>query len=238
MARSFLKSDPSGLPAMETNTMKKPAARSTDSRGRRRLLRHLTFAAASGLWIPRHAIAAGPAAPRQGIRRMRGSVIVNGAAARVGTIVPPGARVTTGRGAEAAYVIGNDAFLQRADSRVEIGEGAAVFRILTGALMSVFGRGPAKTIQTVTVTAGIRGTGCYVHVEPKRTYFCLCYGTVDLTPVGGQPRSYTTRHHDSPYWIANGAVTTGEIMRHEDSELQFLESLVGRQVPFGVPYKR
>lgn len=212
--------------------------RSVPSHLRRRLLRHLTVTAAAGLSIERHAIAADATAPQQGIRRMRGSVLVDGTPARVGTVVAPGAVVTTERDSEAAYVIGADAFLQRADSHVEIGGAATVFRIVTGALMSVFRPGAAKTVQTRAVTAGIRGTGCYVHVEEHRTYFCLCYGSVELTPVGGQVRTYSADHHDSPFWIADGAVTTGDMIGHDDVELQYLESLAGRQVPFTVPYRR
>jgi len=33
---------------------------------------------------------------------------------------------------------------------------------------------------TATTTAGIRGTGIYVEASPERTYFCTCYGTVEI----------------------------------------------------------
>jgi len=170
---------------------------------------------------------------------MRGTVLVNGEQARVGMIVPPGATVVVGGDSEAAYTIAEDAFLQRAGSQIQINAAATVFRVITGALLSVFRPGTPKTVRMPVATAGIRGTGCYVEVGVARTYFCLCYGAVDLTPDGGRTRSYSTQHHDSPSWIDSvGGVESTGMLSHEDTELAALEGLVGRKVPFPVPYTR
>lgn len=211
------------------------------STARRRLLQHMALGVAGGLsGIVRQALAAEPAGTAQGIRSVRGTVFINGDPARVGTPVPEGATLVTEANSEATYVIGRDAYLQRAGTHVLIGRGAAsIFRLVTGALMAVFGTGTQRTLTTPVITAGIRGTGCYLEVEERRTYFCLCYGSVDLTPVGGPSRSYSTRHHDSPYWIDDsGNVTRAAMLNHEDTELALLEGLVGRQVPFTTPYTR
>ena len=148
--------------------------------------------------------------------------------------------VITQGGAEATYVVGKSAFLQRADSEVVAGGRAtAVLRVVAGALLAVFPKGTKQTIRTTAVTAGIRGTGCYLQLDGERTYFCLCYGAVELTPEGGQARNYVTKHHDSPYWIeAGGNVTQAGFLEHTDAELTLLESLVGRKPPFSGPYKR
>jgi hypothetical protein len=197
-------------------------------------------AAAVGLGLAgmlQQALAAEPAASRQGIRQLRGTVLVNGKPARLGMRLQPEDTVATDADSEVTFVIGADAFLQRAESRVQVpaATGVSVFRISIGALLGVFGRGP-KAVEMPTGHAGIRGTGCYVKIEPRRTYFCLCYGSVDLTPHGGAMRSYSTRRHESPFWIEQGTLSRAEVIDHSDAELVLLESLVGRRPPFPGPY--
>lgn len=208
---------------------------------RRRFLQQTAAGMACGLCgLLQHAAAAELAAGRQGIHRVRGRALINGNPASEGMPVPPGSMVITESSSEAIYVVGQDAYLQKADTRVQIADGgaASVFRVITGALLSVFGRGTPKTIIIPLATIGIRGTGCYTQIEERRTYFCMCYGTVELTPNGGEPRSYTTQHHDSPFWIEAGSLTTAGMVSHEDTDLVLLESIVGRQPPFPVPYTR
>lgn len=221
--------------------MKNSASESATSTVRRRLLLRMAAGVAGGVsGLAQQVLAAQPSGVAPGVRSVRGTVLVNGEPARVGTIVPQGATVVTEAGAQATYVVGRDAYLQRAGTHVLIGRGmASVFRVVTGALMAVFGPGTRRTIATSVITAGIRGTGCYIEAHEQKTYFCLCYGTVDLEPTAGGMRTYTTKHHDSPYWIDEaGTVTSAEMLNHEDTELALLESLVGRQVPFTQPYTR
>ena len=221
--------------------MKHSTPRSARATIRRQLLLRMAAGVAGGVsGLVQQALAADPSAVVPGMRSVRGTVLVNGEPARVGTLVPPGATVVTEGDSQATYVVDRNAYLQRAGTQVLIGRGvASVFRVVTGALLATFGRGSQRTIATSVITAGIRGTGCYIEAEERRTYFCLCYGTVDLQPVSGAMRSYTTQRHDSPYWIDDtGTVTSAEMRNHEDTELVLLESLVGREVPFTEPYTR
>jgi len=208
------------------------------SPARRRLLRIAAVMAGGLSGVVQQILAAAPPAAQQGMQRVRGTILVDGKPAQVGTLVVPGATVITEEASEAAYVVGQTAYLQRAGTRVVVGRGAASpLRLIKGALLAVFPPGVRQQIRTPVVTAGIRGTGCYVQLEGRRTYFCLCYGAVELAPDGGQRRSYSTKHHESPFWIApGGGITRAGFLEHEDAEL--LESLVGRQLPFAVPYKR
>ena len=75
---------------------------------------------------------------QQGMRKVSGEVTVNGQSAVVGTLVKPGDTVATGKGSEAIYVVGQDAYLQRESTSVAFTKD--VLRIISGKLLSVFGR--------------------------------------------------------------------------------------------------
>jgi len=209
---------------------------------RRRFLHQLAAAGLLGCVpaLTQQILAAGtrPAAP--GFYQVRGNVTLNGQAAAPGMLVRPGDTVVTGPGSEAVYVIGQDAYLQRADSTVSfIGDTVTRgLRILSGRLMSVFGRGQDKTLTTTTATIGIRGTGCYIEAAAARMYICLCYGEADFTPQVAPDRSMrlVTRHHESPVWISGedrkNPITPAPMINHSDAELTLLENLVGRNPPF------
>ena len=189
----------------------------------------------------RQALAMGGVPP--GVHQASGDVRINGKPAQKGMDLKPGDVVTTGRGAELVVVVGKDAFLMRANSRVEYSGDAAKLvvsglRIVTGALLSVFEPGRPKRVQTVTATIGIRGTGIYVEVQKQRTYACTCYGEAELVPVD-EPKEaevVRTRHHDQPRYIyAKGMprmIEQAPVVNHTDAELALLEGTVGRAVPF------
>ena len=199
-----------------------------------------TTALALGMAQLRRALAAD--AVKKGVARVRGEVTVGGRPAQRGMVVKPDDVVVTGRNSELVFVVGRDAFLARSNSHVEFSGagGAAVkaLRIVTGALLSVFEPGGGRSIRTSTATIGIRGTGIYVEVEPKRTYACTCYGEAELTPVDEPKEAETVRttHHDQPRYIyAKGMpsmIAEAPVVNHTDAELTLLESLVGRKVPF------
>jgi hypothetical protein len=176
---------------------------------------------------------------RPGLRGFRGDVTINGAPARFGMTIHPGDTVRTRQGAEAIYVIGRDAFMQRGESQVAFGSGAAadLMRVVTGRLLSVFGRGPRR-ITTPAATIGIRGTGCYIEATEEKTYFCLCYGEATLARASDSTRIETlqTRHHDTPVWLhdqpGHDMMSTARVINHTDDELRLLEGLVGRKPPF------
>ena len=203
---------------------------------RRRFLQSLSAGVAGGLtgWV-HQALAADPKSLQEGIHRIKGEVTLNGAPAREGTVIKSGDVVLTGAGAHAVYVLGDNAFMQRANSRVDFGDSAvaAFLRVVTGGLLSVFGKSP-RQLATQVATIGIRGTGCYIETDERKTYFCLCFGTVDLQPLNGQMLSYSTKQHEKPVWIENGATTPARVVNHTDAEIIMLEALVGRGSPFPV----
>jgi hypothetical protein len=200
-----------------------------------------SFLLSLGVTAARWALAAGSVRP--GVARVKGEARINGKPALQGMEVKPGDVITTGPGAELVFVVGRDAYLARANTRIELSGDAARLivqglRVVTGALLSVFQPGQPKRIQTVTATIGIRGTGIYIEVETKRTYACLCYGEAELVPVDdpNEAEVVRTTYHDQPRYIyAKGMPSMMEkapVVNHTDAELIMLEGLVGRAVPF------
>jgi hypothetical protein len=218
---------------------------------RRTLLKLL---AAAGVFGPaglaglcQQALANGNTPITPGLRKVSGDVTINGKPAREGQKVGAGDTVITGRGGEAIYVIDQDAFMQRENSTVSFGGDAAkkLMRVVTGRILSVFGKGE-RTITVSTATLGIRGTACYIEDEGTgpgdshaRTYFCLCYGSVELVPTAApaERTTFTTTHHDKPMYIHNDMkmptmMVPAGVINHGDAELTLLENLVGRYPPF------
>ena len=198
-------------------------------------------ALALGMMRLRVALAAG--AVEKGVSRVRGDARVNSKPAQRGMEVKPGDVITTGRGSELVVVVGRDAFLVRADSRIELSGDARRrllrgLRVVSGALLSVFEPGRERQIRTATASIGIRGTGIYIEAQPMRTYVCTCYGASQLVPVDAPKEAETVRtlHHDQPRYIYPKGmprmIEKAPVINHTDAELILLESLVGRKVPF------
>lgn len=210
---------------------------------RRRLLLALMGA---GLGVPallREASAQNLIPEAQGMRNLDGDVRINGQRVAIGALVRPGDVVTTGSNAYAMFVVGRDAYLVRESSRLALaGQSLVVssLRLITGKVLSVFGRSDARReLLTRTATIGIRGTGGYLEADYDRTYFCLCYGTADLTPTmqPGSREVYSSTHHETPRYIYGdnraAMMERAPLINHSDSELVMLEGLVGRRPPQG-----
>ncbi|RZI44640.1 hypothetical protein EGT07_04305 [Herbaspirillum sp. HC18] len=204
---------------------------------RRASLRRLAALGAIGMTgLLRAALAANP---QSGMRRIKGSVTVDGQPAELGQEILPGQKVVTGPDSEAMFVIGKDAFLQRENSEfgIDSNAGLVVLRYITGKVLSVFGKG-RKKLETPTAVIGIRGTACYIEAEEERTYFCLCYGSAVVQPKGMRTmrKHVKTKHHESPFTIGMGraepVMARAKVINHTDGELIMLEELVDRIPPF------
>jgi hypothetical protein len=191
--------------------------------------------------LVREALALGQV--EKGVYRVRGDARINGVAAKPGMEVKPGDVVATGPDSEIVFVTARDAFLVRANSRVETQgvTGELVLgglRIVTGAVLSVFSPGERRRVQTTTATIGIRGTALYVETEAAKTYVCTCYGAVEIQSNADPAlrEVIETTHHEQPrYVMAMGApqmLMAAPVINHTDAELVFLESLAGRRPPF------
>lgn len=184
-----------------------------------------------------------PLPPGQSFYEVRGAVKVNGQPAARETRVGPNDVVETGKGAQAIFVVGTEAFLLRDQTRLEM-KGSGIFvsqmRLLTGAMLSVFGKGN-RTVVGPTSTIGIRGTGLYVEAQPDLTYVCTCYGTTDIA-AADDPKAaeqVVSVHHDAPRYVLakpdkGRRIVPAPFKNHSDLELMLVESLVGRVPPFSL----
>lgn len=186
----------------------------------------------AGLWLPSLSIAGA-------FRQMDGDILINGRRAHRQSKVYANSTISTQQGATTAFVIGNNAFMLRPNSKVQFSPVAnsrsaiSTLRLITGGLLSVFGPGPKKLI-TSTATIGIRGTGVYMEAQENTSYVCLCYGKVDLSANSQtiEPQLLEAKHHEGKNIAKEGTIESSGMHNHNDEELVLLEDLVGRKVPF------
>lgn len=199
-------------------------------------------------WTTMGGFAAAHAQQRGNVVDVQGDVLVNGARLRPGQFIQTGDRVETGPGSNLSFVVGNSAFHTRENSRITVERGqtlntVSVLRMLTGAVVSVWGRGGNRQIVTPTLTAGIRGTGVYTEVFPQqsyRSYFCNCYGAVEVAAgVTGQDRVQSVAEYHQSFWAeplpVNGRLLTpARAINHSDEEVEFLAALVNQRTAWQV----
>lgn len=207
--------------------------------------RRRSFMQAAAAWTAMGGFGAALAQQRGNVVELRGDALVNGEQLRPGGIVQTGDRIETGPGSNLVFVMGNAAFQVRQNSRITVERGASlsavsVLRMLTGAVVSVWSRGSHRQIQTPTLTAGIRGTGVYTEVFPQqnyRSYFCNCYGTVELAAGGDKSLSQASYHQS--FWgeaePKNGRLLTpAKAINHTDEEVEALARLMNQRTAWEI----
>lgn len=205
-----------------------------------------TLKAAAG-WVALGGLPAAVAQQRSNVVEFVGDILLNGRRMLPQQTVQTGDQIQTGPASRLVFVIGNAAFHVRQNSRLSVERGAtlstvSLLRLLTGAVVSVFGRGSSRAIVTPTLTAGIRGTGVYTEVmADQRSYFCNCYGTVDMAARSDRAQSVSSYHQS--FWgevePKNGRfLTPAGAINHTDEELEFLARLVGQQTAWEIAGKK
>ncbi|WP_302173134.1 iron dicitrate transport regulator FecR [uncultured Hydrogenophaga sp.] len=200
---------------------------------------------AAAAWVALGGFGTAVAQQRSNVIELVGDILLNGARLVMGQSVQTGDEIVSGPASRLTFVLGNAAFHVRQNSRLRVERGSSLnnvsgVRLLAGALGSAFGSGSARQIVTPTLTVGIRGTGVYTEVmanEANRTYFCNCYGTVDLATRGDQVVS-TSSYHQS-FWgevqPRDGRfITPAPALNHTDEELEFLARLIGQRTAWQV----
>ena len=204
---------------------------------RRHFLR-VAAGGASGLLIPLTSSAADQ------VHDLRGRVLINNRPATTKSEILPGDRIVTGSDGHFVFVMGQDAMMVRSRSEIVIekyDDDTGFLRLVTGALGAVFRTGRQRRIVAQNVTAGIRGTGVYLETRGDGTYFCTCWGTVDLaSSEDPKDREVVTSTRHSPRLVANRAeggtrFRSAPFETHTDEEMDILQKCVGRRSPILVP---
>ncbi|GAB2582504.1 hypothetical protein GCM10027034_13040 [Ramlibacter solisilvae] len=207
------------------------------------------FLQAAAAWTATGGYAAAHAQQRSNIVELRGDALLNGQRLTPQGVIQTGDSIETGPGANLVFVIGNSSFLVRQNSRFTVERGAmlnavSVLRMVTGAIASVWNKGGPRQIATPTLTAGIRGTGVYTEVRPEqgfRSYFCNCYGTVDMS--AGPDRALSQASYHQAFWgeaePKNGRfLTAAGAINHTDEEMEYLARLVGERTAWQIEGKK
>ncbi len=194
---------------------------------------------AAAAWLAMGGLPAAIAQQRSNIVELSGDALLNGNRLVPGQTIQTGDQIQTGPGSRLVFALGNASFLVRQNTRMTVERGStlsavSMLRILTGAVASVWNKGGSRSVITPTLTAGIRGTGVYTEIPPgeDRTYFCNCYGTVDLD-AGGTKAVSRSDYHQS-FWAEAPAGATPVIrpagyLNHTDEELELLAGLINQR---------
>lgn len=208
-----------------------------------------SFLSAAAAWTAAGGYNAAFAQQRSNVVELVGDAQINGRRLLPQEIIQSGDAITTGPNASLIFVIGNAAFQVRQNSRMVVERGASlnvvsVLRLLTGAVASVWGKGVNRRIITPTLTAGIRGTGVYTEVfdaQNFRSYFCNCYGVVDMR--AGDTQTVSRAQYHQAFWSSSAgqntlALSPAKAINHTDEELEFLARLVNQRTAWQEMGKR
>jgi hypothetical protein len=202
--------------------------------------RRRSFISSAAAWTAMGGINAAHAQQRSNIVELVGDALVNGSRMSPQTILQTGDSIETGPSSNLIFVVGNASFQVRQNSRLRVERGASlnavsVLRLLTGAVASVWGKGSNRQIVTPTMTAGIRGTGVYTEVRPAqnfRSYFCNCYGTVEI--AAGPDRALSRADYHQAFWgeaapVNGRMLTPAGAINHTDEEIEVLARLIDQR---------
>lgn len=203
------------------------------------------FLQAAAAWTAMGALPSAWPQQRGNIVDLRGDVLLNGERLDPNRIIQTGDTVQAGPGSYVVFVVGDSAFHVRQNSSVVVERGptlnaVSVLRLITGAVTSVWGSGTRRQIVTPTLTAGIRGTGVFAEVYPQqgqRSYFCNCYGVVDL--AAGSDRTVSRSEYHQAFWGEPEArdgrfLRPAGLINHTDEELESLARLVNQRTAWQV----
>ncbi len=204
-----------------------------------------SFLSAAAAWTAMGGFAGAQAQSRSNVVELTGDALLNGRRLTPQQSVQTGDRLETGPASNLIFVLGNASFQMRQNSMMVVERGASlsvvsVLRLIAGGVASVWGRGANRQIVMPTLTAGIRGTGVYSEIfatQGGRNYFCIFYGTVDMTAVSDKARSQSNYHQ--AFW-GEVAPRNGRLLNpagainHTDEELEFLARLVSQRTAWQI----
>jgi hypothetical protein len=203
------------------------------------------FLQAAAAWTTLGGAAWAQAQSRSNIVEIVGDATLNGVRLSAQHTIQTGDSIATGPGSTVIFVLGTSAFHVRQNTTMTVDRGASLFavsvlRLITGAVVSVWGKGNKRLIVTPTLTAGIRGTGVYTEIfasQQGRSYLCNCYGEVEVQAGADHVLSRSSYHQS--FWgeVApkdGRMLTPAKAINHTDEELEFLARLTGQQTAWQI----
>ncbi|MDP3651585.1 MAG: iron dicitrate transport regulator FecR [Rhodoferax sp.] len=207
------------------------------------------FLQAAAAWTTLGGFEAAQAQNRSNVVQLIGDATVNGNRLSPQQAVQTGDEIKTGPQSTLIFVIGNSSFHVRQNSNLTVERGAtlnavSVLRLITGAVASVWGKGSNRQIVTPTMTAGIRGTGVYTEIfadQGGRSYFCNCYGTVDMS--SGKDKTTSVSEYHQAFWgevspKEGRSLTPAKAINHTDQELEYLARLANQRTAWQISGKK
>jgi hypothetical protein len=204
-----------------------------------------SFLGAAAAWVAMGGFSSAHAQSRSNIVELIGDARINGERLRPEHTIQTGDDIVTGPGSSLVFVVGDSAFRVRQNSRLAVERGPSLFtvsvlRLLTGGAVSVWSRGTRRQIVTPTLTAGIRGTGVYTEImasQGGRSYFCNCYGLVDMESNNQRALSQASYHQ--AFWgevqpVDGQSLRPAPAINHSDEELENLARLVGQRTAWQI----
>ncbi|MEO6623588.1 MAG: iron dicitrate transport regulator FecR [Burkholderiaceae bacterium] len=203
------------------------------------------FLGAAAAWTASGGYLATQAQQRSNIVELEGDAQLNGSRLLPQHTIQTGDSVTTGPGTSLVFVVGNASFKVRQNSSLRVERGSSLWavsavRLLSGGFISVWGKGPTRQIVTPTLTAGIRGTGVYAEIfgrDAARSYFCNCYGTVEMSSSNDRVISQADYHQ--AFWADAQArdgryLSPAPAINHGDEELEMLARLIEQRTAWQI----
>jgi len=208
-----------------------------------------SFLQAAAAWSAMGGFAAAQAQSRSNIVELRGDALLNGSRLLPEQTIQTGDEIVTGPQSNLVFVVGNASFQVRQNSRLSVERGStlnavSLLRLLSGAIVSAWGRGGNRRIVTPTLTAGIRGTGVYTEIfanQNGRSYFCNCYGTVELG-AGSDSVTSQSEYHQA-FWgevapVDGRWLTPAKAINHSDEEIEYLARLINQRTAWQISGKK
>ncbi len=208
-----------------------------------------SFLSAAAAWTAMGGYQAAQAQQRSNVVELQGDIEINGQRLLPQQSIQSGDAIATGPGSSLIFVVGNASFQVRQNSRLIVQRGntlsvVSVLRLITGGVASVWGKGQSRRIITPTLTVGIRGTGVYTEVMPNqdnRSYFCNCYGVVELN--AGADRQVSRSDYHQSFWgeakeIVGRTITPASALNHTDEEIEFLARLIDQRTTWQIMGKK
>ena len=175
---------------------------------------------------------------------LEGEVWLNNTIAEIGTPVKPGDAIKTGIDGLAEVTFGKRNILHFGENtQAVINQNWGGVNLDTGSLGAVlnglaqlgFSKDNRFQVKIPTAALGIRGTSFFIQQPDKNeTYFCTCYGQLQIDPEDGSDALETEAYHHAAIWLVRtpdgfSALPSG-LHYHDDASMAKMARQAGTSI--------